>query len=144
MSRQKHAFTLIELVVVILILGILAGVGAPKLFKTSGAATENGLRQTLSIIRDGIELYSADNASAYPACATDGVADFQVSMKNYIRGTLPKSPVGTGDNLITVSAADPLVADNATGWMYNTTTGEFICNCTTATPTNPAVTYDDL
>ena len=44
MSKQRNGFTLIELVVVILILGILAGVGAPKLFSTSGLATENGLQ----------------------------------------------------------------------------------------------------
>lgn len=36
-------FTLIELVVVILILGILAGVAAPKLLSVSGEATDNGL-----------------------------------------------------------------------------------------------------
>lgn len=146
MSRQRKAFTLIELVVVILILGILAGVGAPKLFSTSGTATENGLRQTLSVIRDGIELYSANNAGSFPTCTGDGTGagNFHEKMKTYVRGNFPKSPVGTKDNLITVSVADPAVADGATGWMYNPTTGEFICNSTAATSTNPAVTYDKL
>jgi general secretion pathway protein G len=143
MSKQRNGFTLIELVVVILILGILAGVGAPKLFSTSGTATENGLKQTLSIIRDGIELHASENSGAFPACATDGVSDFQVTMKEYIRGkTFPKSPVGTKNNLIKVSAADPVVADNSTGWMYNPSTGEFICNSSATTPSG--VTYDSL
>jgi prepilin-type N-terminal cleavage/methylation domain-containing protein len=144
MKQQRNGFTLIELVVVILILGILAGVGAPKLFSTSGTATENGLRQTLSIIRDGIELYSADNAGSFPPCTTDGTGagNFHELMKTYIRGKFPVSPVGTGDNLIKTSAADPVVADGTTGWMYNPTTGEFICNEGSAAPSG--VNYDTL
>ncbi len=143
MVRQRNGFTLIELVVVILILGILAGVGAPKLFTTSGTATENGLRQTLSIIRDGIELYAAENAGAFPACTGDGTSDFHLVMKDFIRGNnFPASPVGTGDNKISVSTAVPVAANGLTGWMYNVTTGEFICNSTDSAPSG--VTYDQL
>ena len=146
MLRRRNGFTLIELVVVILILGILAGVGAPKLFSTSGIATENGLRQTLSIIRDGIELYSADNAGSFPPCTGDGTGagNFHVLMSKFVRGKFPTSPVGTRDNLVTPSAADPLVSGGTTGWMYNPTTGEFICNDNAATPSDATVTYDKL
>jgi prepilin-type N-terminal cleavage/methylation domain-containing protein len=144
MRRDRTGFTLIELVVVILILGILAGVGAPKLFSTSGLATENGCKQTLSIIRDGIELYAADNGGDFPVCTGTG-ADFQNLMKDYVRGKFPASPVGMENNLIKPSAADPVVADGTvTGWMYNPSTGEFVCNCTEQTPSDAAVTYDDL
>lgn len=146
MKSRRTGFTLIELVVVILILGILAGVGAPKLFSTSGVATENGLRQTLSVVRDAIELYAADNAGSFPPCTGDGTGagNFHESLGTYLRGDFPKSPVGTKDNLLTPSTDDPVIADNATGWMYNVTTGEFICNSTTVTPTNASVKYSDL
>ncbi len=146
MFRRRNGFTLIELVVVILILGILAGVGAPKLFNTSGLATENGLRQTLSIVRDGIELYSADNAGVFPACTGNGTGagNFHELLGQYIRGKFPTSPVGSEDNFVKPSAADPVVADGTTGWMYNPTTGEFICNDTAATPSDATVTYDEL
>ncbi len=36
-----------------------------------------------------------------------------------------------------------LVADGATGWMYNGTTGEFIINCTTVSK-DGATTYDQF
>ena len=127
MHNRRNAFTLVELVVVIMILGILAAVAAPKFLKTSRTATDNGLRQTLSIVRDAIELYAAENGGSLPPCA-DAATSLQTALKPYIRGTFPKSPVGKKDQDVTAGATDPLAADNATGWMYNTSTGEFICN----------------
>jgi general secretion pathway protein G len=147
MRRDRTGFTLIELVVVILILGILAGVGAPKLFSTSGLATENGCKQTLSLIRDGIELYAAENGGDFPPCTGDGTGttNFQGVMAEYVRGKFPASPVGMQNNLIKPSAADPVVADGTvTGWMYNPATGEFICNCTEGTPSDTDVSYNEL
>jgi prepilin-type N-terminal cleavage/methylation domain-containing protein len=147
MKRHRTGFTLIELVVVILILGILAGVGAPKLFSTSGLATENGCKQTLSIIRDGLELYAADNGGDFPTCTGDGtgVGNFHEVMEDYIRGKFPVSPVGMQNNLVKPSTAATLVGDGTvTGWMYNSTTGEFICNSDEQTPSDSGVHYDDL
>jgi prepilin-type N-terminal cleavage/methylation domain-containing protein len=145
MRRHRTGFTLIELVVVILILGILAGVGAPKLFSTSGLATENGCKQTLSIIRDAIELYAADNNGDFPTLTGDGTGatDFHFQLKDYVRGKFPVSPVGD-DNLIKAGTGSPMTADGTTGWMYNQTTGEFICNSTDPTPSDSNVTYDEL
>jgi prepilin-type N-terminal cleavage/methylation domain-containing protein len=140
MMRRK-GFTLVELVVVILILGILAGVAAPKMLNTSAKATDNGLKQTLSIVRDAIEMYQAETGRV-PDPA-DGPT-FITNLQPYMRGAFPKSPVHTGG-----SADDVLVATNstptgATGWLYNKTTGEFICNLGTASATVSGVTYNQF
>ena len=137
--NKKSGFTLVELVVVIMILGILAGVAAPKFLSTSGTATDNGLRQTLSIVRDAIELYAADNAGQLPPCTGTG-ADFRGALEGtYLRGTFPKSPVGSvKDNLVKAGSA----ADGVTGWMFDTSTGEFIANETSAS--NSGTTYDNF
>jgi general secretion pathway protein G len=132
-NHRRSAFTLVELVVVILILGILAGVAAPKLLNTSKTAKENGLRQTLAIVRDAIELYAADQG-ALPPCANT-TTSLQDALKPYIRGTFPNAPFGTLNNEVSATTTTPAVAvAAATGWVYNTTTGEFICN---------DATYDD-
>ncbi|MGI9457553.1 MAG: type II secretion system protein [Aeoliella sp.] len=130
--KKKSGFTLVELVVVIMILGILAGVAAPKFLSTSADATDNGLRQTLAIIRDAIELYAAQNAGSLPPCTGDGTTDFHPAVEQYLRGTFPASPVGTKDNLITVTSGATTTADDTTGWMFNTTDGTFIINETSA------------
>ena len=129
MNNRRNAFTLVELVVVIMILGILAAVAAPKLLNTSKTATDNGLRQTLSILRDAIELYTAENGGNLPPCA-DATTSLQTALNDYVRGAFPKCPVGTKDQDVTATTTTPIVADGTptTGWKYNTTTGEFICN----------------
>ena len=129
MSKKNTAFTLVELVVVILILGILAGVAAPKFLDTSRTATDNGLKQTLAIVRDAIELYTAENGGTLPPCA-NATTSLQTALAPYIRGAFPTCPVGAQTNTVEATTTTPAVATaSAThGWKYNTTTGEFICN----------------
>lgn len=140
--KRHSAFTLIELVVVILILGILAGVAAPKLLNTSGTATDNGLRQTLSVIRDAVELYAAKNAGSLPPCTSSG-ADFKLALADYLRGEFPLSPVGVADSAVKPTTGSSTTADGLTGWMFNTTNGTFICNATT-TSSDGSTTYDEF
>jgi len=149
MKTKRNGFTLIELVVVIMILGILAGVAAPKLLGTSADATDNGLKQTLSIVRDAIELFAAENGGSLPTGSGDGTGagNFHDDLKLYIRGAFPINPVGPlKNNLIKMeSAAGTTTADGlVAGWVYNSVDGTFICNNTTVTVSNTSVTYDAL
>ncbi len=141
--RNKKGFTLIELVVVIMILGILATVAAPKLLGTSAAATDNGLKQTLTVVRDAIERYAAENGGQLPG---PDEAGFLSKIAPYVRGSFPKCPVGTNKNAeVDVTAANPIVATAAAkGWVYSTATGEFIVNSSAASASDAAVTYDSF
>jgi general secretion pathway protein G len=126
---RRSGFTLIELVVVILILGILAGVAAPKMFNTSAKAADNSLKQTLSIVRDAIELYASQNGGAFPPCTGTGT-DFKGLLTPYLRGPFPKCPVGpsAAQNANVIPGGLPTTATPTDGWKYNPATGAFICN----------------
>jgi general secretion pathway protein G len=142
--KRRHAFSLVELVVVIMILGILAAVAAPKLLQTSGAATDNGLKQTLTVIRDAIELYAADNGGALPG-ADGNAATFKTDLQPYLRGTFPECPVGAKDADVKMSTGASAIAGAASpteGWHYNYTTGEFIVNY--SANAGDGTPYDDL
>jgi len=140
---KRQGFTLVELVVVVMILGILAAVAAPKLLGTSGTATDNGLRQTVSVVRDAIERYAAEHGGKFPG-TTD--ATFKSELIPYLRGAFPTCPVGTNkNNLVDVVATGSPLGVNAgasTGWRYCYGTGEFIVNSADSDNSAAAAAYN--
>ena len=145
---RRKGFTLVEMVVVIMILGILAAVAVPRLLGTSGNATDNGLRQSLSVIRDAIELYAADNGGDLPAAElADDQDTLKTQLDDYLRGnTFPVCPVGAiNSNVKITDAVGPITgeASPTLGWHYNKQTGEFICNYDSESNTT-GVNYDDF
>ncbi len=145
--RKHKGFTLVELVVVVMILGILAAVAAPKLLGTSSAATNNGLRQTLATVRDAIERYAAENGGELPGASDDTEATFKSDLEEFLRGSFPTCPVSLKDASVNVETADTDLAAEGTptsSWLFNTTTGEFIVNSTDDVTGETGVTYDQL
>ncbi|MBN1852729.1 MAG: prepilin-type N-terminal cleavage/methylation domain-containing protein [Pirellulales bacterium] len=130
--RNSKAFTLVELVVVVLILGILSAVAVPRLLGTTAIATDNGLRHTLSIVRDAIERYAADYHGALPG-ADKNEKTFKADLVPYLR-KFPANPVGADpkkqDEVAIQNAGIPLASqiDNKEGWMYDNLMGEFRAN----------------
>lgn len=127
---MRGAFTLVELVVVILILGILSGIAAPRFLETSALATENSHRQTLSAVRNAIELYGAVNGEL-PG-QTKSSDDLKAELAPFLRGDFPENPFGADEDKaseIKISAkGNPLSAGGNDGWLYDNVSGEFISN----------------
>lgn len=124
--RGKKGFTLVELVVVIMILGILAGIAAPKFLGTSADATENSLKQSLSTIRNAIEMFAAYNGGDLPD-STDSDS-FQGDLTDYLRGDFPSCPVGNKNSNIAFGTTD--TPSGTEGWRFNTDSGAFFPNTT--------------
>jgi general secretion pathway protein G len=142
--RKQKGFTLIELVVVVMILGILAAVAAPKLLNTSSTAADNGLKQSLGVVRDAIERYAAEHGGTLPGAAGTQAA-LQGDLVTYLRGAFPICPVNGNNSDVAISAvAGTTTVGGAQSWRYNSADGTFICNSSANTKSDPSVTYEDL
>lgn len=65
LDMRRGAFTLVELVVAIIILGLLAAMAIPRLSQGAVDGDEADLRAHLAVLRTAIELYYHDHG-AYP------------------------------------------------------------------------------
>lgn len=127
MSGKRSGFTLVELVVVVLILGILAAIAVPKIVRNSDDAADAGIAQTLASIRDAIELYRTQpNAGGYPYGTG---AQVTTKLQPLMRGTkFPKVKVG-GLNTALIKIDNSLTVGGTTeGWVYAPATGNLIIN----------------
>jgi len=124
-QKKRSGFTLVELVIVVLVLGIIAAVAAPKMFDTANDARDSASRQSLVVLRDAIELHRAQNG-AYPTAGAINTA-----LLPFLQGPFPAPQAGTNQNAtVAASTQNPIVAVEAgtDGWAYNATTGEIRIN----------------
>jgi general secretion pathway protein G len=143
--RKHKGFTLVELVVVVMILGILAAVAAPKLLGTSSAAADNGVKQTLAVVRDAIERYAAEHGGSLPAQGSTTAGAFETAIAPYLRGEFPTCPVAAEDNTVAIGASSAVAG--AESWRYNSSDGTFIVNSNAFTNTDSddaTLKYSDL
>ena len=110
--KAKSGFTLVEILIVVVILGILAAVVIPQFTNASTEAKESCLKSDLRTMRSQIELYEIKNNDAHPA--TLGAL-----VPSYLR-EVPTNPfndlatVGDGTN----------IGNGDNGWEYTVATGE--------------------
>ena len=112
LNRSERGFTLIELVIVIVILGILAAVAIPKYEDMQEQARSATLKGQLGSIRSAVAIQYGRNA-------LNGSATFPVLNGSiFADGNIPKEPVMNSSTVKTTAGVD-----NAGGWVYSQTTG---------------------
>lgn len=95
-SHTHRAFTLIELLIVITIIGILAVALVPRLTGGPAKARDAQRKTDLQQIATALEFYADDNSGQYPTPAsTSCVSDIKTSLTGYLT-TIPSDPQAGG------------------------------------------------
>ena len=84
MTRNK-GFTLVEILIVVIILGILAAIVIPQFSSASTEAMENALKSDLQTMRSQLELYSIQHLDHYAHVqSTDSGVTWVADAANFV------------------------------------------------------------
>jgi prepilin-type N-terminal cleavage/methylation domain-containing protein len=141
-SRRRNAFTLIEVLIVVIIMAVLAATIIPQFTTSTKDAKESSLKFNMHTLRSQIELYKAQHNGKYPATidATSGLpqltsrtnaaGDVGTDATSYPFGPyvdqIPANPMDSKATVTSVdlSGAKPTAVSGTTGgWQYDSKTG---------------------
>lgn len=121
-SRMRQGFTLIEILIVVVILGILAAIVIPQFTDASQEASVSSLQTQLQTIRSQVELFNVQNP-ATPYNAATPLATFwdALVMGDYLQ-TAPRNPLQNGSSSVAAAAAAGV------GWVWAAPGGAWTLN----------------
>lgn len=130
-KNMAKGFTLVEILIVVVILGILAAIVVPQFTTAANESRVGNVVTQVSTIESQLELFAARNNGSYPDLATDGWGDAatedtlvgdgyfkEVPVNPYTNSSdINDWPDGTDTNVAVI------YADDVDGWYYDSATG---------------------
>ena len=154
-GKGPGGFTLIEIMIVVVLLGILAAAVMPQFSNASLQSREAALKDNLRVMRTSIQVFRGHHEDVCPGYAngdensapSEASLVAQLTGRTDVSGAVAVPPVvGTFgpymgkmtvntinglNSVLMVGNGQPMpAADNSTGWQYKAETGEFRANST--------------
>jgi type II secretion system protein G len=108
-TMKRKGFTLIELMVVVVIIGILAAIAIPNFMRMQQRAKEGSVKNNGHTLQLAVEDFATLNAGAYPSDYADVTSETGESLLQLLPGAV--HPVNPFTGLATVPAASYQNAD---------------------------------
>lgn len=152
-GKRGLAFSLLEVVLIMAIIGVLAAVAIPRVGRGAKAATDSALAGSLAALRDAIDRYAAEHDGCPPQwnkfadqlttyTDSDGQARAGADA-THIWGpyllVIPPLPVGPRKGKTGVKQTD----GGSVGWIYTEDTGTIRANCTDTEVDDAGKKYKD-
>lgn len=126
-NGRRNAFTLIEVLIVVVILAVLAATIIPQFSDSTTDAKQSVMEFDLRTLRSQIELYKA-HAGDYPTTLSDLTATTADGYGPYI-DAVPENPFNGSSDEAAVSAVPTAPNGTGEGWLYMNSTGQVWANC---------------
>lgn len=138
-SLRRNAFTLVEVLIVVVILAILAGTVIPQFTASSDDAKDSAALYNLHTLRAQIELYKVQHNGTPPALTSGAFPQLTLATDSdgntgqpgdtypfgpYLASGVPPNPL-TGTPTVTAVATIPPSTESGTGgWLYHEDSGQ--------------------
>ena len=140
-TRKASGFTLVEILIVVIILGILAAIVIPQFTNASTDARKNSTTSLLQTLRSQIELYKLQHNDVAPDITDSTNQWTKLTTQTESDGTAPEAGDTVFGPYLQAAPRNPLNGNTTcaaapaagVGFVYNTTTGKLWATGVTAT-----------
>jgi general secretion pathway protein G len=144
---RRNAFTLIEVLIVVIIMAILAATIIPQFSTSTSDAKKSSPKFNVQTISTQIQLYKVQHNGTLPTFAalanqmtlptdvTGATTGTNLIYGPYIQGQIPANPYTGASTVVKVATAGTIptaIVTGGAGWQYDETTGGFFANNTEA------------
>jgi prepilin-type N-terminal cleavage/methylation domain-containing protein len=139
MGCRRQAFTLIEILIVVVLLAILAATIVPQFSASTKDAQDSSAAFSLQGLRSQIEIYKAQHGGLTPSpldkltLRTDAQGTTGTDPASYPFGPymprIPENPLNQQRGVEAISDSPPSsVGASTNGWLYHSTSGNVFLN----------------
>jgi len=150
--KSNKGFTLVEILIVVIILGILASLVVAQFTNMRGNTSDTALKDNLRWMRSAVFLYQAEHGALPSLASFEGQMTQYTDMTGNVSATkdatyklgsymysVPELPVGTQKGKTAVTGTTYAAGY---GWRYDATNGTVFPNCTDSELDSNGVAYN--
>jgi prepilin-type N-terminal cleavage/methylation domain-containing protein len=143
--NRRNAFTLIEVLIVVIIMAVLAATIIPQFSSSTKDAKMSNLKFNLQTIRSQLEMYKEHHLGVYPPAGSTTDFTNQMTQKTdqnttldptngiygpYIQNAIPFNPNNNSNTVVILTGNTQPTGPtgSADGWQYNPANGWFYPN----------------